>query len=161
MALDDASRALIRDLLVRSRVLSLAVLVDGAPLVGMLPFAPSRDFRFAVVHASRLARHTDGLAPAAPFGVLLHEPDGEEKDARQLARLSLEGTVRPLAGTADEAAARALYLARFPDSAPIFELGDFALYALDFARGRVVGGFAAARNVNADDLADAAAAPPA
>jgi hypothetical protein len=156
MTLEDARR--IRGLLADTPVLSLAVLVDGAPVVGLLPFAVAPGLGAAYVHASRLARHTRGLLAGAPFGVLVHAAPGPGGDPLQVPRLSLEGTVEPLAdGSAEHAAARELYLRRFPGSAPTFELGDFTLHALRFRGGRFVRGFAQALNLTEDTLRKVAA----
>jgi putative heme iron utilization protein len=149
---------LLQELFAGPRVLSLAVLVDGAPLVGLLPFAVKPDFSAAIVHASQLARHAKGLVAGAPFGILIHASDSDEGDARQVARVSLEGEVHPLAeGTAAFDKAVDLYLERFPDSGPVFALGDFGLYELRFAKGRLVGGAGRAFNLTAENLREAAA----
>ncbi len=144
---------LLRDLLDGCRVLSLGVLVDGAPYVGLLPFATTADRQALVVHASGLARHTRGLGDGAPYSALVHLPDAGG-DPLQLGRVTFSGEVRRLEdGTPEHAAARERYLARFPDSAQTFELGDFHLYALRVREGRLVAGFARARNVSPGDLA--------
>ena len=144
----------LRDLLDDTRVLSLGVLVEGVPYVGLLPFATSRDRQSLFVHASGLARHTRGLTDGAPFSALLHAPDDPSGDPLQVPRLTLDGVVRLLAaGTPDERAARDRYLTRFPDAAQTFELHDFGLYELRVRSGRLVAGFARARNVSPGDLA--------
>jgi putative heme iron utilization protein len=140
-------------LLNERRVLSLAVTVDGAPVIGLLPFALSRDARALVVHASRLARHTKGLVAGAPFDVLVHEPDAERADPLQLARVTLRGQVEMLEeGTTMHADARRAYLAKFPAAEPITALGDFAFFRLAIAAGRLVTGFASASNVTLEML---------
>ncbi|MCU0621053.1 MAG: pyridoxamine 5'-phosphate oxidase family protein [Gemmatimonadales bacterium] len=147
-------RAALAALLEQRRVLALGVLVDGAPHVGLLPFARSSDGTTLMVHASRLARHARGLAAGAPFSALVHADDDREADPLQVARATLEGTVEPLPrGTSAYAEARARYLARLPSSAVTFELGDFQLYALRVERGRLVLGFAQALDVLPEDLA--------
>jgi heme iron utilization protein len=151
--MQDTEARLLRSLLLDTRVLSLAVLVDGAPLVGLLPFAARPDLSGAIVHASRLARHARGLAEGAPYGLLVHGPDAPDGDPLQVARLSLEGEVRVLAREhPGYPEADSLYRGRFPSSAPTFELGDFGLYELVFRRGRLVGGFARAINLDEDAL---------
>jgi putative heme iron utilization protein len=146
-------RDLLRQLLDRPRVVALGVLVEGAPYVGLLPFALSSDRRSLVVHASALARHSRGLFQGAPFSALLHAPDAAP-DPLQVPRVTLQGEVHQLAGgAAEHGRARALYLARFPESAQTFELQDFALYELRVREGRFVAGFARARNVSPGDLA--------
>ncbi len=150
---------LLRSLLTGTRVLSLGVLVDGAPLVGLLPFAVRPDLSGAIVHVSRLARHAKGLADGAPFGALVHAPDPPDGDPLQVARVSLEGEAATLApGTPAHEEAKALYLARFPGSAGTFALGDFALHELRFRRGRLVGGFARAISLSEESLRKAAQA---
>ncbi len=144
-------RALLLDLLTRQRVLALAVLVDGAPSSGLLPFAVLPDFSAALVHASRLARHTAGLIGGAPFSLLIHQPDDGQADPLQLARVTLEGAVEPLERqTAAYEAARHIYLAKFPAAAQTFTLGDFNLYRLPFMRGRFVAGFGRIYNLISD-----------
>jgi putative heme iron utilization protein len=151
MNAQDAS--LLRDLLDRSRVLALGVLVDGAPYVGLLPFTSTADRRALLVHASALARHTRGLSDGARCSALLHVPESATPDPLQVPRVTFQGTVQRLeTGSPEHAAARARYLARFPESEPTFELPDFALYALRITEGRLVAGFARARNVSLDDL---------
>jgi putative heme iron utilization protein len=146
-------RDLLKDLLAHQRVLSLAVLVDGEPYVGLLPFAILPDFSAALVHASRLARHTAGLRTGAPFSLLVHLPDHAGTDPLQLPRVTLQGKVNLLAKDGQEyAAARSLYLAKFPDSAQTFALGDFNLYTLAFDSGRFVAGFGRIYNLSADTL---------
>jgi putative heme iron utilization protein len=152
---DDA--ALLRQLLEVPRVAALGVLLDGAPYVGLVPFAVMPDRQALVVHASRLARHTRGLASGAPFSALLHAPDAPGADPLQLPRVTFLGAVQPLAeGSADEAVARERYLTRFPDAAQTFALPDFALYALRIREGRLVLGFARARDVSRGDLSSLA-----
>lgn len=145
---------LLRDLLDGQRVVALGVLVEGAPYVGLLPFVMTEDRKSLLVHASGLARHTRGLGAGAPFSGLLHAPDDPSGDPLQIGRVTLSGEVQQLAdGTPEYEAGRARYQARFPDSAQTFELADFGLYALRIREGRLVAGFARARNVSPGDLA--------
>jgi hypothetical protein len=143
----------VRALLTGRRVLSLAVIVDGAPVIGLLPFAVTPDWRGLIVHASRLARHTRGLAEGAPFDALLHEPDLAGVDPMQVKRVTLRGVVRALTdGDAAHGEASAAYLSKFPDAAAITLLGDFAFFRLEIAAGRLVTGFAGAANVTQETL---------
>lgn len=129
-------------LLDRQRVLTLAVLVDGAPYAALLPFAPLADRSGAIVHASGLARHARGLVAGASVGVLIHEGDAPDRDPLQLPRVMLDSRVAPLErGTERWHGACQRYLARFPGSAVTFELGDFTLHCLQFESGLYVAGF--------------------
>jgi len=145
---------LIRGLLDGERVLSLAVLVDGAPFAGLLPFIPLPDYSGVMIHASRLSRHTAGLAAGARAAVLLHEQDGPDKDPLQIKRASFECDVQPLERNSETwAVGRERYLARFPDSRITFRLGDFTLYRLDFRQGLLVAGFGRAVDIAPRDIA--------
>jgi len=149
-----SSARLIRGLLDGERVLSLAVLVDGAPFAGLLPFIPLPDYSGVMIHASRLSRHTAGLAAGARAAVLLHEQDGPDKDPLQIKRAAFECDVQPLERNSEPwAAGRERYLARFPDSRITFRLGDFTLYRLDFRQGLLVAGFGRAVDIAPRDIA--------
>ncbi len=148
MKMED--RDLLRALLTETRVLSLGVLVEGEPHVGLLPFVVAADHGSALVHASQLARHSRGLQPGLPFSALIHGAVSEREDALQVARVTISGTVQLVARTDGEyAASRMAYIHRFPTSEQTFSLGDFNLYRLCFERGRLVGGFARAVNLSA------------
>ena len=142
----------LRTLLTETRVLSLAVLVDEAPVIGLLPFAVTDDSRALIVHASRLARHTRGLHEGAPFDALVNEPVTADVDPMQVKRATLRGQVREVLDQQEHAALRAAYLAKFPTAEGITELGDFAFYRLEVAAGRIVTGFAGAANITKDTI---------
>lgn len=145
----------IRNLLRSTRVLSLAVLVDGNPEAALLPFAMRDDYGAVYVQASALARHARGLLPGARVGVLVHQGDTPAADPMQLARLTLPATVTVLDRSSDafQAAARR-FVERFPAAETTLGLGDFTLYELTLGRGRFVEGFARAFNVGPDTLAE-------
>jgi hypothetical protein len=146
MKAEDAD--VLRHLLTQVRVLSLGVLVDGEPHVGLLPFAVSDDLGAALVHASQLARHSSGLRSGEPFSALIHGADMPDGDPLQVPRVTISGTVHQLDKTGSEyLEARAFYLHRFPTSERTFQLGDFNLYRLVFEGGRLVAGFARAVNL--------------
>lgn len=146
-------QALLNHLLSDQRVLALAVVVEGEPVIGMLPFVVQADFSAAIVHASRLARHTAGLLPDALCSLLIHEPDSPAADPLQMPRIMLTARVQTLGKKGDSyVQARDRYLAKFPESAPIFDLSDFNLFALHFVNGRLVGGFARAINITPEAL---------
>lgn len=140
--MEPADQELLVELLTQQRVASMSVLVEEKPYIGMLPFVISSDFGSALIHASRLARHTAGLVPGAPFGLLVQEPDHWKANPSQLARVSLQGTVHPLnRGEPSYETQGALYLEKFPKSRMTFQLGDFRLYQLKVDTARFVAGF--------------------
>jgi putative heme iron utilization protein len=150
-------KRLVKDLLTKRRVLALSVLVDGAPYTGLLPFVVRPDFGAALVHASRLARHTRGLVDDAPFSALIHQPDPPGCDPLQLPRITLQGRIHCLdKSSPDCEAAQHVYLARLPQSAQTFDLPDFNLYALIFDSARYVVGFGQVGSLTAQALRELA-----
>lgn len=144
---------MIRGLLDGERVLALAVLVDGAPFAGLLPFVPLPDCSGVLIHASRLSRHAGGLGDGARAAVLLHEQDGPDKDPLQIRRVCFECDVRPLPRDSESwAEGRERYVARFPDSRITFRLGDFTLHRLEFRQGVLVAGFGRALQIGPDEI---------
>ena len=65
MTPEQAAR--LSELLLAQRLIALGVIADGAPIVGLLPYAVSDDRRALYVQASSLARHTRGLGPGAAW----------------------------------------------------------------------------------------------
>jgi putative heme iron utilization protein len=149
-------KSTIRDLqalLDQQRVLSLAVIAEGVPYAGLLPFValPERDG--VLIHASRMSKHSQGLADGVRVGVLLHEQDAPEKDPLQIRRVTFECVVKPFERNSDAwEGGRELYLGKFPDSRITFRLGDFTLYRLDFQHGLYVAGFGRAMEVSPADI---------
>ena len=146
-------RAVLRKLLTDVRVLSLGVLVEGEPYVGLLPFVVTGSFQSVIVHASDLAKHSRGLETGSPFSVLIHGVDAPDGDPLQVARVSISGTVHQVERTdAEYLHLRDAYIDRFPTSERTFMLGDFYLYRLEFERGRLVAGFARAVNLRRESF---------
>jgi putative heme iron utilization protein len=155
--MDPEERSLVKKLLTECRVLSLGVLVDGKPHVGLLPFVAAADYQSALIRASQLARHSRGLQPGSRFSVLIHACDEQEDDALQVPRVTISGTVQLVAqADADFEASRRAYIDRFPSSAKTFHLGDFNLYRLHFEWGRLVSGFARAMTLSPDSFLELA-----
>jgi heme iron utilization protein len=140
-------------LLLRHRLVAIAVVADGQPIVGLLPYAVSDDRSALVVQASALARHSRGLLAGAPWSGVIHEPDSP--DPLQVPRLQVEGVVDPLVeeGPEYEPCARA-FLQRFPAAATTLQLPDFTLYRLEIRGGRMGLGFARALNLSASHFRD-------
>jgi hypothetical protein len=147
----------IRDMMASHRVLGLAVVVDGEPEASLLPYAVRPDYGAVYVQASGLARHSRGLQPGARVGVLIHENDEPEADPLQTKRMTVQATVTVLDRESDAfAAARDLFVGRFPGAEMTLSLGDFNLYELQFGRGRYVAGFAQAFNLGPDTFKEIA-----
>jgi heme iron utilization protein len=152
-------KSTIRDLhalFTEQRVLSLALTLppDGIAYAGLLPFIMDAGRTAFLVRASKLARHSRGLIAGARVCVLIHEKDDETKDPLQLKRVTFECTVEQLGrDTAEWAAARDRYLARFPSAEITLGLTDFQMYRLVPESGMYVAGFGRAIALPADDIA--------
>jgi putative heme iron utilization protein len=154
--MDHQGLVLLRDLLRKERLLSLAVVVEGEPVAGLVPFLAAPDFSALAVHVSGLARHTRGLGEGAPWSGVVHVPDTAEMDALQVPRAVLQGHARRLEdGDVLDAIAR-MWTRRFPGAEATLGLGDFAFFSLDLEGGRLIGGFGQARNLSREHFAQAA-----
>lgn len=150
----DPFLARVAELVKDRRTAALGTLHEGAPFVSLVPFAlvPGA----AVVHLSGLAAHTKNLEADARASLLVADPDESVDDVRALPRVTLQVEARVLEpGSPEHARARQAYLARFPDSEGVFDLGDFRLIALAFHGARAVLGFGMARSLTAAELEEA------
>jgi hypothetical protein len=144
----------VRDLLREQVVAALGTLHDGEPYVSMVPYAQPAGGADFFIHVSRLAAHTGDMLASPRVSLLIVAGQGDSPQSR--ARMTVQGDARPLVtGSAEYAAAKACYLARFPDAAGIFELPDFSIFKIAPLSVRVVGGFAQAFSVGAESLARA------
>ena len=149
---DEALRSL-RRLLDERPVASLATLHGGEPAVSMVPFVLRDDSGVLLIHVSALATHTRDMHSHPRVGLMvMAAPDGATP-AQALPRVSLQAEVRVLPREGDEyEAAKAAYLARFPDAAVTFELADFSLVVLTPSSARLVAGFGRAHALVGEPL---------
>lgn len=151
----EQARAL-RSLLEQQPVAALATLHKGEPAVSMVPYALLPQGGGFVVHVSRLATHTADMQATPAVALLITAPPGSAPTPRELARTSIQGRARrctPAEAPGEHAAARSVYLARFPDSEPIFDFADFSLFVIEPRAVRFVGGFASATTILAAEFA--------
>jgi hypothetical protein len=150
---DDA--ASLRALLRTRPVGALGTLHQGEPAVSMVPFVLPAGGTVLFIHVSALAPHTRDMQAHTRVSLLVMAEPGAGVSPQALPRVALAADARFLAR--DEAAyadARAAYLARFPDAATTFELGDFTLVALQPRSARLVAGFGRAHALVGDTLGD-------
>ena len=158
----DRSDALdLRTLLLSQPVAALATLHRGEPAVSMVPFAMLPQGRGLVIHVSDLATHTRDMR-AEPAVALLVTAGADRADSPlALPRASLAGRARPCpVDDPDHAEARVAYLARLPQSEPLFSFGDFSLFVVEVRAVRYVAGFGRALSFTAAQFADAMDAAP-
>ena len=100
------------------------------------------------IHVSGLASHTADMLAHPRVSLMVMAPQTPDVLPQALPRVSVQGVAeRLLSDDAEYAAARAAYLARFPDSAPMFGFSDFSLFRITPKNARFVGGFAQAASL--------------
>ena len=160
MPMDDATSSLLRDLLHERGTAALATLHDGLPFASMIPFAVAvgpGGLRF-VTHVSRLAAHTRDMLQAPEVCLLIMAPESAAMP-QALPRVSIPAVAEFIPPEhADYAALKAAYLARHPQAADLFQLGDFSVVAFAPLSARFVAGFGAAHSLRPEVLAAVAGA---
>jgi putative heme iron utilization protein len=151
----DASQAhALRSLLEGQRVAALATLHRDEPAVSMVPYVLLPEARGFAIHVSRLATHTADMLANPAVGLLVTPPVAASGSVLDLPRASVRGTASPCGGDdPGHAQAKALYVARFPESDAMFAFADFSLFVVAVRSVRFVGGFAQARTVSAEQYA--------
>lgn len=157
--MDPSIAPAIKILLATQRIASLGTLHDGAPYVSMVPFAVLPRGPDFVIHVSSLASHTGDMRANPKVSLLVIAIESEGVPTQAVARITVQGEALPIPhAAAIYPEAREAYLRRFPDSAQMFELADFSLFAIRARTCRFIGGFAQARTLTADGLATILAA---
>lgn len=152
--MDTDASSLLRRLLAERPVAALASLHRGEPAVSMVPFVLPAGGTRLFIHVSALATHTRDMHEHARVALLVTAEAGGQWPAQALPRVSLQADAQALARDSGEyATARAHYLARFPDAAQTFELGDFSLVALEPVTARLIAGFGRAYSLVGEGLA--------
>jgi heme iron utilization protein len=146
--MDDDTARMLRRLLESRPVAALGTLHRGEPAVSMVPFVLPHGGTALIIHVSALATHTRDMQEHPRVSLLvMDEPDGATPpQALPRVALQADAVLLPREGAAYEAA-RADYLARFPEAAPMFELGDFAIVTLQPVSARLVAGFGRAHSL--------------
>ena len=147
----DQATAL-RDLVHGQVLAALGTLHEGAPFVSMVPYAQLAGGADFYIHVSQLAAHTRDMLASPRVSLLIIANRGDSPQSR--ARVTVQGDAHQLvAGSGEYAEAKACYVARFPQSADIFELADFSIFRITPVSVRVVGGFAQAYSAGAESFA--------
>ena len=152
--MNDEQARMLRDLVREQNVASLGTLHAGAPFVSMVPYARNPGGAEFFIHVSGLATHTGDMLASPRVSLMIMAAHADNPQSR--ARVTVQGDARQIPTGSDEyVAAKASYLAAFPDAAGIFELGDFSLFRIVPVSARVVGGFAQAFSLGAESFARA------
>ncbi|HEX5806566.1 MAG TPA: pyridoxamine 5'-phosphate oxidase family protein [Macromonas sp.] len=152
--MDAETSAALRELLHTQCVAALATLHRGKPATSMVPYALLPDGQGFIIHVSQLASHTADMLDNPEVSLLVMAPAGSAPTPQALSRVSVQGRAVPIPPSGpDHAQAHDRYLARFPDSAPMFDFGDFSLFRITVESARFVAGFGRAHSVLADAFA--------
>jgi putative heme iron utilization protein len=150
----DQAKAL-RALLEQQEIAALGTLHQSEPFVSMVPYALLPGGRGIVIHVSQLAQHTKDMLACPAVSLLVVAERSPDVAAQALARVTVQGEARPCSGgDPDNAEARHVYLARFPQSEQMFTFADFSLFVIVPRTVRFIGGFAQARSITAETLAE-------
>jgi putative heme iron utilization protein len=142
------------DLLRETRWAALATVGgDGAPQASMVAYAGNGALTEFYFHLSRMAAHTGNLVANPHCSLAVSEQDRGSGDPQLLARASLQGSVEILTRESEAYhEAKAIYLAKLPDSEQLFEFPDFLLFRFIPNEIRFVGGFGQAFTFDAGQL---------
>jgi len=151
--MDAEFEKLLANIILNTRVASLATLRDESPRVSMVAFAVPDDFSTFYLLLSRLAQHTVDLEKNKYMSLLITETDDGRDDPQTLARVSIRGKAEPvLTGEPGFGPIKEIYLKRFPHAEQFLKLGDFNFWKIVPSGGRFIAGFAKAYNITADTL---------
>ena len=154
--MNESPDSALRDLLASRRVAALGTLHGGAPYVSMVPFALFPDGSAFLIHVSGLSAHTGDMLKDPRVSLLVMASESPEQMAQELPRVSILGRAAPIPEPSGEYdAGMACYLERFPDAAPMFQLGDFSLFTITPEHVRWIGGFAGAESLSPESFAKA------
>jgi putative heme iron utilization protein len=141
----------LQTLLAGRRVAALGTLHDGEPYVSMVPFALAPNGSAFLIHVSGLSAHTEDMLANPHVALLVMEVEKPDVMAQELARVTVLGTASQIPEPSPEYdAGKERYLERFPDAEPMFNLGDFSLFAIQPTHVRWIGGFAGAQTLDVE-----------
>jgi len=152
-------RRLLAAVIRNHRWAALATRGAAGPEASWVAYAVEADFSCFLLHLSRLAAHTRNLLQDPRACLAISEQERPGSDPQLLGRVMIQGQVEVIPrGTADYAAAARRYQERLPESASLFDFGDFMLFRLKPEQLRFVGGFASSCTLDAEGLRQAALA---
>lgn len=151
--MDAEAAQSLRRLLARRPIAALGTLHQGEPAVSMVPIVLLDGGARLAIHVSALAPHTRDMREHPRVNLLVMDEPGPDVPVQALPRIALQADARFLERDLPEHdAACAAYLARFPDAAVTFDLGDFSLVVLQPRSARLVAGFGRAYGLAGDAL---------
>jgi putative heme iron utilization protein len=135
-----------RGLLRAARAGTLATSAKGQPFASLVTPACLPDLSVALL-LSRLSEHTRHLMADPRCSVLVSGPP-ETANPQTAPRVTVTGVAEPV----DDPAAKARFLAVHPYASLYADFGDFGMWRIRPAQALLVGGFARAHRLKADEL---------
>jgi putative heme iron utilization protein len=129
---------------------TISVRRAGTPYGSVTPYALAATGS-PLLLLSRLAAHTQNLTADPRAGLYVGDRSAAA-DPQAGARISLLGRVVRV-DAAEETDARTRYLARWPQAADYFALGDFSLWRFEIDEARLIAGFGDIRWLEGSALA--------
>lgn len=142
----------VRTIIAGARWCALATILDGGePFVSYVPLAPVEGGFGTVVSA--LAAHTKHLSARPAASLLLLGDPAPDDDPFARPRLSIDASAHDVTATARGAGIWSALRTRNGATVEVLQtLPDFRTFWLEPRRGRAVLGFAAARDLDADEI---------
>ncbi|MDX8388504.1 MAG: pyridoxamine 5'-phosphate oxidase family protein [Ghiorsea sp.] len=143
---DDWQQA-VKTTITKTHIGFLSTNSEKFPETSMVPYAIFEGD--ILLHLSALARHSKNIQSSPNVGLMICTPETADSTPLALPRLSFQGSIQAITSET-LVQAQAVYLKKIPDAEPLFSFPDFTLYRLHVSSVFWVGGFGAARKVNAD-----------
>jgi putative heme iron utilization protein len=140
--------------LVRSRASgALGTMHEGAPMVSFVLCSVAPDGSEFHVLVSGLSAHTQDMRADGRVSLMISASEEASKDPQSLPRLTIQGDAIEIPRNSESySRARDSYLKRHPQSAGLFNLGDFAMFGIRPRSLRFVAGFARAFSLQLDSF---------
>jgi putative heme iron utilization protein len=151
--MDVQSEKLLAQIIRSTRVAALGTLRDEAPLVSQVTYIVAQDFSEFYVFVSRLAQHTIDMQKDKRMCLLISQTDDGRADPQTLARVTIRASAGLMEiGEPGYTPVKKQYIERFPESAPLFKLEDFAMWRIKPKGGRFVASLSKAYNITPETL---------
>lgn len=158
--MDDTLNQALRKLVYSRAIAALGTTEKDEPFVSMVPYilhGAAADF---LIHVSGLSAHTRQMLAQPRVSIMVTaaedavDEDGRAIQPQALPRVTVQGEATRIdPASAEYAAAKDAYLARFPPAQQMFELPDFSLFAVSPTAVRFIAGFGKAHSLSPETWA--------
>lgn len=163
--MDESLNDVLRKLVNGRKIAALGTVDKGEPFVSMVPFVLHGAGADFLIHVSGLAAHTRQMLANPQVSLMVTaaenalDENGAAIEPQALPRVTAQGSATRIDPESESyPAAKAAYLARFPQAALMFQLADFSLIAISPRTLRFVAGFGKAHSLRPEAWTRAMAA---